>query len=195
MVRIGHLVISEPVIGFKAVLEATISPRSWLCAREKKSYAVRFWVRIKSPKGMDSTFMEFFETIQCTTFDEANDLLDDIEASLSRRFGEADDAEADDADSKATDADDVESKVADDVVTDDEMPPLVSITKTVAKKIDCECGPSNIDFGGRCDGPCGGPCADQRAAKAATSVNSIASSPPELSQEVPDQQACCFSAM
>lgn len=176
MVRIGHLVISEPICGFKAVLEATIVSRTWFCRREKRTYAVRFWVRIKAPKGFDSTYIEFFETIQCSSYEEANDVLDEIEKNLSSRLNES----------------------------DDEMPPIVPVSEAfpapqcskpreacVPKEVVCECGgPDNLECGGHCDGPCGGPCAEK-----AVQTNSSASELPELSQEVPDQQACCFSAM
>lgn len=194
MVRIGHLVISEPVCGFKAVLEATVTGSSWFCRREKRTYAVRFWVRIKAPEGIESTlgstYMEFFETIQCSSYDEADEILEDIEKSLSKRLYKSSDAQTMDAETSAETevpvAETSDAETSDDEYAD--MPDLIS-----PKPIACVCGgPENKPCGGTCDGPCGGPCAEESKR---VSTNNISSLPQAPIADVPDEQACCFSAM
>jgi len=197
MVRIGHLVISEPVCGFKAVLEATVASSSWFCRREKLTYAVRFWVRIKAPEGVDSSYVEFFETITCSTYEEADELLDQIESTLSQSvkrkvvctcglpgtdFGGSCDGpcggpceeKAADAESEADESDAEESvdEGADAEEADADSEADAEESDAKAKE-----GPGAA-IGAGAEGP-----------------SSSASLPHVLSVDSADQSACCFSAM
>jgi len=80
MVRIGHLSVSEPVCAYKAAIEATVLTPSWFCRRPRHSYAVRLWIRIKD----EATFIDIFETLQCSSLYDANCLLDEIENGLHK---------------------------------------------------------------------------------------------------------------